>query len=359
MGQLASPLRRRLFGIDPLEVTFARRGFAPRDPAKVERLERAAGYFVKGYMEAQHDPEPAGLARRLDEVGPEHRGFAFEGAGMALALLDRLTPWRRDRLASFLAGAGEPHTYMVIIGAGWAWARLGARIEARLRELDPVLGWLALDGYGFHETYFHPDRTLGDRTLGASRADAPPHPRQVNGYACQAFDTGLGRALWFVCCALPDAVAETIARFPLERRPQIWAGIGLAASYAGGCDDTSLDHLRTLSREQRGSLAQGAAFAAKARERAGTPAEHTQRAVARLCRCDSESAAKVCDIELARLSHAASDVDPAFERWRRAIRQTFERQFDSAPANGVRSAGLRSDGAGSTGARSTSKEGCV
>ena len=149
--------RRRLFGIDESEVTFSKRGFARTDPRVVARLEEVGLSFVRGYHAALDRPDPGALSDALARFDEVHRGFAYEGAGMALELLDRVTPWRRNRLASFLAGPGDAHAYMVTIGAGWAWARLPLRVANQLRHLDPILGWLALDGFGFHEGFFHTD----------------------------------------------------------------------------------------------------------------------------------------------------------------------------------------------------------
>ena len=73
---------------------------------------------------------------------------------MGLYLLDLLTPWNRGRLGGFLAGPGAEHAYMVHVGAGWALAQLRLRVDRALAHLDPLLGWLAVDGYGFHQGYF-------------------------------------------------------------------------------------------------------------------------------------------------------------------------------------------------------------
>ena len=72
---------------------------------------------------------------------------------------------------SFLAGPGAAHTYMVHVGAGWALAQLRRRVDRALARLDPLLGWLAVDGYGFHQGYFRwPDVGGGDNE---SRAGSP------------------------------------------------------------------------------------------------------------------------------------------------------------------------------------------
>jgi hypothetical protein len=321
MGRLGSTLRTKLFRIDPSDVTFHKRGFSRHDPSVVTRLETAGAQFLLGYTVALEDPDPVPLATELGRVDAEYRGFAFEGAGMALSLLDRVMPTPGRRLHAFLSGPGAAQVYMVTIGAGWAWARLGSRVRRPLRELDPVLCWLAFDGYGFHETFFHTHRTIDDQI----------YPTPITGYARRAFDTGLGRALWFACCADPDEITARIQRFTPDRHAEIWAGIGLAASYAGGRDDDALAYLRELSSEHRGSLAQGAAFAAKARQRAGTPAPHTDRAIIQLCRTTADEASQLCDSEHAALSMLDRDYrpEPRFETWRAGVRINFERAFDS------------------------------
>jgi hypothetical protein len=313
--RLLSTLRGQLFGIDPVEVTFARRGFADSDPAVVERLERVALHFVHGYHAALEDAEPASLAERLGAFEADLVGFAYEGAGMALELRDRLDPLRRDRLARFLAGPGDAHAYMVHIGAGWAWARLGplARVSKRLRELDPVLGWLALDGYGFHEGYFHSSRTIAEGR----------RPRRISGAAGSVFDTGVGRSLWFVCGADPEAIAAAIQALEPARRADLWAGSALACSYAGGVSSETIERFAALAHDYPEAVAQGAAFAAKARERAGHLTDQTRLAARLLTGATAERAAAVCDESLALLAGGIGDDETGFARWRRTIGETL------------------------------------
>lgn len=298
-------------------MTFAVRGFARSDTKIVDRLEAVALSFVRGYHAALNRPDPVALCATLNHFDPVHRGFGYEGAGMALELLDRLTPWRRNRLSAFLSGPAQAHTYMVTIGAGWAWARLPLRVASQLQRLDPVTGWLALDGFGFHEGFFHTQASIHQFAV----------PRRIRGdSARRAFDTGLGRSLWFVFGADVDHIANRIQLFEARRRPELWSGVGLACSYAGGASDVSIDRLCTLAGSHRADLAQGAAFAAKARHRAGTFAAHTQNAVGRICRTPPELAAKLCDSALAKVrSQAAGTTGPtAFESWREHIRGSLE-----------------------------------
>ncbi|HET7231274.1 MAG TPA: DUF1702 family protein [Longimicrobium sp.] len=306
-------LRLRLLGIDPREATFARRGFHAGDPAARERLEGVGHAFLRGYHAALAQAETPALAAALDGETAEWRGFAYEGAAMALALLDRLAPWGRGRLRRLLGGAGDAHAYMVHVGAGWALARLRARLDRPPPGLDPLLGWLALDGYGFHEGYFHPEATLRLHRV----------PRRLSGYARRAFDQGVGRSLWFACGADPARVAACALAFGPERAGDVWSGVGLACAYAGATDDAGRAALLRAAGADRAWLAQGAAFGAQARERAGNPAPHTEAACLAFCGTGAAQAARVT-LRVLASARAAPGV-PAYEAWRRGIREHFSR----------------------------------
>ncbi len=310
-------IRRALFGISPAEVTIGKRQFhGDADAATRARLERVGQSFVLGYHAGLEEDDPSGLGARIDaEVERASLGFAYEGAGMALALRDRLTPGRRDRLARFLAGPGDAHTYIIHVGAGWVMARLPVSPSRLLARLDPLLGWLALDGYGFHEGYFHWRRAVaGDRKV----------PGKLRGYERRGFDQGLGRSLWFVNCGDVELLPRTIGAFPAGRRPDLWAGLGLAVGYAGGRSRAEIEALRRAAGELQPELAQGVAFAAKARERAGNPAAHTEMAAEVICGASATQAAAVTDRALEGLP-ADRPGEPAFEVWRRRIQDHFRK----------------------------------
>ena len=309
-------VKRALFGIAPEETSFARRGFRGDVTDGRERLEGVGGSCVAGYHAALEESAPETVAARIDaELDREFRGFAYEGAGMALALLDRLTPWRRDRLARFLAGPGDAHTYIIHVGAGWILARLPLSPERLLARLDPVLGWLALDGYGFHEGFFHWPRSVARQEV----------PRKLRGYARRGFDQGLGRSLWFVDGADVRLLPRTIGAFPASRQPDLWAGLGLAAGYAGGRGRADLEELRRAAGAYAPELAQGTVFAAKARQRAGNIAAPTELAAEVICGLSAAEAAAVSDAALPGLPADRPD-EPAFEVWRRRIQDHFRKE---------------------------------
>jgi len=304
-------LARRLFGISPGETSFLRRGFRWDSDRVRERLEGVAGRFAEGYHHGLEEARLEGLAARLEEIPAEVRGFAYEGAGMALALLDTLTPWRPSRFDEFLRGSGKSHHYIVHIGAGWILARLPVSPE-RLRErFDPVLGWLALDGFGFHDGFFHWPRSIERQEV----------PSKVRGYARKAFDQGLGRSLWFVEAAGPQRIHGRISAFAADRQGDLWSGAGLACAYAGGVEPALVEDMLRRSGEHAPSLAQGAAFAAVSRERAGNPAAETELACQIFWGCGAAEAAGVV-IEAGE-GLPQDGAEPAFEIWRRRIQERF------------------------------------
>jgi len=341
-----------MFGISLGEIAFEKRGFRGGEGGMRDHIERIGRTFREGYHTALDDGGPE-LSPKLDQVEVEFRGFSYEGAAMGLALLDHLTPWRRNRVQCFLRGAGEPHTYMVHVAIGWVMARLPGSIEKTLTALDPLLRWLVLDGYGFHEGFFNWPRYLRGQPIpkrvtrigsGAGVPTATPGvspakdagqmndprgqaPRQAGEtpaplcYAARAFDQGLGRSLWFVDGGDVARVRQTIAEFPEHRQADLWSGIGLASVYAGAVNETALNRLRGASGAFGPQLAQGAAFAAKARCRAGNPTAYTERACRALCGLSAVDAATVTDAALENL--AASEIEPAFEVWRRRIQERF------------------------------------
>lgn len=313
---LGAVLRRALFGIAPGETSCERRGFRGDLSAVKERLESVGQHFAQGYHAALEDSRPLAVAARIEaEVEREHRGFAYEGAGMALALLDTLVPGRRDRLARFLAGPGDPHHYIVYVGAGWVMARLPVSPERFVSRLgDPVLRWLALDGYGFHEGYFHWPRSVERQEV----------PRRLEGYYRRGFDQGLGRSLWFVDGADVRLLPRTIGAFPQSRRPDLWAGLGLACAYAGGRERSEIEELMQAAGPCVPQFAQGVAFAAGARARAANPAPHTELACQTVW---GRSAAEVSDFTTDTGVDLPADRpgEPGFEVWRRRIQEGFEK----------------------------------
>jgi hypothetical protein len=308
---LLGQARRRFLGLSTTETSFAKRGFLAGEEEARLRLEQIGITFLSGYHAALEETGFDPLARRLAAVETDLRGFAFEGAAMGLALLDCFTPWRKDRWRTFTEQLAQPHIYMMHVGLGWALARLRRCVTPHLARLDPLLGWLMVDGYGFHEGYFGWPQYIERKAL----------PSRLNGYERRVFDQGLGRSIWFVKGADVAAVASAIDAFPSARRDDLWSGAGLGCAYAGGCGRAAIESLRAVANGHLPALAQGVAFAAKTRQRAANLNAHTETACRVICGHSAEETAAITDAALEDLRGEGGL--PPYEEWRRRIQNKF------------------------------------
>ena len=278
----ANPLRRWLLRVPSREIDPDVRGFAPCPPEVRRRIVEYFEAFLAGYHAAGETRDLDGIARRLDNaIPPELRGFAYEGAGMALAILDHLTPWNRTRVREFVSGPARPFAVITMIGEGLALARLPwlrGNVRRAIRTYDRVWIWFVVDGFGFHEGFFHHHERLLERRL----------PPGVDGYAARAFDRGLGRALWFVAGGDPDRIAEIAGAFEASRQRDLWSGVGLACAYAGGIHEDVrryadvVDAIARHGVRYRLELGLGALLAGATRDRADEESPWTALACERL-----------------------------------------------------------------------------
>jgi hypothetical protein len=297
----------------------AKRGFYEKSVDAVWLLETVGRSFLTGYRHAVGSPTISHAQAQLEAVPRRFRGFAYEGAAMGYAILDGLgLSGRNHQLPTFLAGPGDRHIYMAYVGVGWAFARLPRWRWRKVSPSDGLLGWLALDGYGFHQAYFHTRKYVYERY----RVPEAGWPIGFDpGYIPRAVDQGIGRALWFVEGTDVDRVADRIGTFPAHRQAELWSGAALAVTYAGGAGESELRRFRELAGEHRPQLTLGSAFAAEARVRAGLVAEHTRLATAVLCGMSPPDAAAVT-IET-RAGLPADGAVPAYQVWRERTAHQF------------------------------------
>ncbi|HEU5469066.1 MAG TPA: DUF1702 family protein [Actinophytocola sp.] len=312
-------LRRRILTPNNRAASLDVRGFHKKNPEAQELLETVGKRFLEGYAYAAEARTPAEAEEWLDEIPVRFRGFAYEGAGMGYAVRDGLPFGRHDHVARFLESpGGAAQDYIIYVGVGWAMARLPRFAWPRAEALDPLLRWLLLDGYGFHQTYFKTRRYV------EQQYQDPHFPwpgGESGGYANRAIDQGIGRALWFVGGTDPERVADMIEAFPEARHEDMFGGAGLAATYAGGVTETELRKFRERSGVHWPIVAQGSSFAAESRVKAGLLVPHTELATQVFCGTDAVHAARITqDVR------PATPVDgevPAFEVWRQAIADQF------------------------------------
>lgn len=297
---------------------MSKRGFHIKDETSRELLETVGQTFLTGYSYAVEARSTSEMEPRLEQIPARFRGFAYEGAAMGCAILDGLPFGGRDHVARLLAGRADRHIYTAYVGIGWAMARLPKWRWPDASALDPLLRWLVLDGYGFHQAYFRTDRYVHQRF---EHVDFPWAGEHSASYGPRAIDQGIGRALWFVGGTDAARVADLIDRFAPHRRADLYSGAGLAATYAGGADEIELRVLWERAGQHQRVVTQGAAFAAEARLRGEVVQPHTELATRVFCGMTVERAARLTQ-DLRDNAPADGEV-PAYEAWRQRIANEF------------------------------------
>jgi hypothetical protein len=253
------------------------------------------------------------LIDRLERVDPETRGFAFEGAGSVLALLDAIIPGRRDRLRSFVTDPRNPFKYMIYTGAGLMLVLLPKRLDWITSRLEPLVEHLPPEGFGFFTGLFK----------WRSRLYARKTPQHLVGRHRRAFHQGLGRSLWFLKSGRAEEIGDEIDRFDSDLQSEAWAGVGLAAAYAGGVDEAAFDSLIQRSAPFAGELAIGVAMAARLRSFARVPSPWTTTVSRKVWAASPEEVsamfASVTPDPEQPLEEALPDLDEAYSTWRARV----------------------------------------
>jgi hypothetical protein len=296
-----------LFKVSYKEASLQKRGFFVKDAHAARLLENIGIAFLDGYHHCLDIDDEAVLCRSLDQKTNLFRGFSYEGAAMGMAVKDAFKAKHNRYIPGFLSGKGNHHIYMLHVGIGWAYARLPFHVEKILPAYDPLLRWLIIDGYGFHEAYFKTEKIIRQQLL--------PKLSQA---ATHVFYQGVGRALWFICGTEVDNVAKTLHAFPAHYHADLWAGVGLAAVYAGGAQPAELQRLKAHTGDHLPFLLQGVAFAAKARERAETVTADTNNAITAITGYSLSAVADTTDRALLKVD-TKQDAFTQYYSWRKMI----------------------------------------
>lgn len=320
LGRAADGLRAarsRLLTPSRTQVETGRRGFHPWavGPSIVEPVGNA---FLDGFALACRAPTTRDLLDDLGRLEPQWRGFAAEGAAMAVTIRSRVEPWSRDALERLLR-LGSEHSYLMHVGVGWGLARLPRPLWTDVTVLDRAVVPLVLDGYAFHEVFFRTGSVLDAR---ATRYPLDAWPGGA-AEATQHLAQGIGRGLWFVAGGDETGLADLVARFPAAQHASLWAGTGLATAYAGGRDADGMRAVLAASGPHRAWLRQGCAFAVEARARAGTLTPHTRLAAEVLCDRPWQDVVAVVDAHRPRVPDGGPGGWHAYDGWRTALAETF------------------------------------
>jgi enediyne biosynthesis protein E3 len=310
MNYFTLPIRRFLsLSLD--ESRFQIRGFTASSLLTQCALERVGRIFIGGYNAALAATKLEDIVQYTRGISLTERGFAVEGAAMGSAVSDAILLWR-SLLPACIGAFRCDYTYLAHVGAGWALARVPWRRNQILAVLDPIHRWLAYDGLGFHDTYFHHRRVLAGWR------------RERYGYAARAYDQGVGRALWFVAGASIGDVIGIISALPATRQSDLWSGLGLAMAYAGPISTGDIVYAFQSANANRINFAQGIAFACEARLLARHVPAHTELA-ARTVWGDGAEALSELVREARGCLPEADGAPPRYELWRQSVASAHPR----------------------------------
>ncbi len=311
-------LRRFLFGISIQGMERRWKDFSGLgiETEARKQLRSVCNACFNGYNTALEVGLSPLLFSELQAFDIKLRGFAYEGASMGLAMIDYTSFGGESKFQKFVE---ENPNYKILahIGAGLAIAILNRDIEKSLASMNPMQRWWAIDGYGFYNGIFNWQQSLEKQIF----------PKKLTGYARRAFDRGLGRSLWFFFTADVDRIVEKLQQFPKSRHSDIWSGIGLVSTYAGGVNKETLRNFHAAAVSYQPYISLGSTQAAYARYLANNIVDYTNLACSVLCDMSAEDAAKLSLKVMEGLNideqEAVFVEQPIYETYREGIRTHF------------------------------------
>ncbi len=290
----------------PVRPQRALRGRNPVDPEIIGEVDRIGGVFRAALQRAFRAP-PEEQAAWVGALPPRDQSVAWEATAMAVAWLERNTgsPQTWEGLC---VAQGPEHELGLALGLGWALSWLELPAQGLIEDLDPLLRWRVLDGYGFR------DGLVSPRPF-ALRQDPPA---LIDGYARTIWRQGLGRSLWYTTHGDLDELGAILAAFPASERADLWRGIGVAATWIGSLDEVSMNLLQEAAGAERSWLALGSAMAARTCRDIGGVTERQTAPCSVLGGASPEALAAVTDAAEAALPATEGEL-PLFQQWMNGI----------------------------------------
>jgi hypothetical protein len=267
--------------------------FSLVDKGYALRMSRITNVFMMAYNIALQNDDFT-VEMFLSNIEADMRGFAFEGVAMAYTVREVTCPQEPGMLDSFLLRGPVVQSGLGYLGLGIAFAHLDAPVDVEVVARQKNLrAWWAFDGVGFWR----------GRRNWAEFGNSAAGRGELTHAQSQIYDMGLGRAGWFrLGCALPQ-LFEWTDTFSKERQPDIWHGIGLAATFSGEVGEDELGHLKAaaVERGHQASLSSGSAAAAWARVPANLVTNYTKATCALLAGMSPEDCYEVYRTEESKL----------------------------------------------------------
>jgi hypothetical protein len=272
-------------------------------------LKHTSQIFQRGFICALKERQVTLAVAQDAAEDPLQVGVFIEGASMACTLMDMFMPWRNDRWQKLFMAVGDRHPVQLYLGRGMAISQANQSVTKHLEQFDELLSPFVVDGYAFHSALF------GSTDFASHRGS------DCQGHLQKVLDQGIGRSYWFASGGNTDKILAKVANMPESRHRELWVGLGVASAYAGGSSPADLSALAVASGHHRGSLGQGAVFAAYVRNLAGNQAEHTNVACKIFSSFDARQAAKIVEGAFRRVRSKKGFV--AYHDWQSKVRKSI------------------------------------
>jgi hypothetical protein len=163
-------------------------------------------------------------------------------------------------LPEFLKRA-KKHTKQVLIGIGWAIAQEKNRSLIFTEMFDEAMLYSIWDGCGYYDGFLRQRQTIKNQN----------RLTYIDPKDYKAYDEGIGRSLWYLSKGDTEKVQKMVQGFSVDRHSDLWRGIGIACSYVGGFDESTLVSLRISAGEHAKQLYIGNAMVKASRMEAASP----------------------------------------------------------------------------------------
>jgi hypothetical protein len=268
-----------------------------------QKMERIQAIFREVQDSYPHSPAP-------DSYDAEFRSIAYEAMSMCIALHDLKTEQQLNKWFDFLNKSGIAHATQIHVGLGWALAQTETDISVILPELDPMMRYRVVDGYGYYDGIFRRRKSILNQQK----------PEFTDPVACAAYDQGLGRSMWYLNNGVIAGAKAMLQKLPAERHTDLWRGMGIATVYVGGCNEETLREIAQSAEKYIPQLAAGAAMALVSRHYAGFISDSNALVASTICHRPVE---EILSANEALRSNLDLNGEDAYMKWVDELESTF------------------------------------
>jgi len=253
------------------------------------------------------------IADYLNSFDSEFRSIAYEAAAMNLALRDLKSDGKLSFWLYLLKEIGAQHAIQIHVGLGWALAQEQLNPELFLNELEPMLRYRVLDGYGYYEGIFRRRKSIVNQQVIQTEDEN----------ILSAYHQGLGRSIWYSAKGDINIAKSWIDTFPVNRLNDLWRGLGIAITYVGGCSEDYLKAIFVKASSLQIDLATGAAMTLMSRSLANSITSDSELTCKIFC---TKSTGEILLIDTTIKACIDLNDDNAFSQWIKNLDKTFARK---------------------------------